>query len=122
MRTSRFARLASIGTKVALPCAFASLLTFCTIATAAADRTPQAPVAQAVFVTPAGDRAATQRAVVAAGGVPERWVGGRLKAALGLEALTTLRRSPEVEAAKLAETSSADGFVSQGVALSGADA
>jgi hypothetical protein len=73
-------------------------------------------------VTPAGDRATAERAVVAAGGFPERWVGGRLKAALGQGALTAVRRSPAVAAAKLAETSSPDGIVSQGVALSGADA
>jgi hypothetical protein len=120
--TSISARLAPIGTKLALPCAFAALLTFCTIASAAPDRTPAPAVASAVFVTPSGDRADAQRAVLAAGGMPERWVGGRLKAALGLDALTTLRRSPAVAAAKLAETSSADGIISQGVALSGADA
>jgi hypothetical protein len=119
---SLLARLASIGTKFALPCAFAALFTFCTIASAAADRTSPPPVARAIFVTPAGNRADAQKAVVAAGGIPEGWVAGRLKAALGLEALTTLRGSPAVASAKLAETSSADAIVSQGVALSGADA
>jgi hypothetical protein len=116
------ARLAPIGTKLALPCAFAALFTFSTIASAAADGTPAPSVARAVFVTPAGDRAATRQAVVAAGGIPERWVGGRLKAALGLAALASLRRSPAIAGAKLAETSSPDAVVSQGVALSGADA
>jgi hypothetical protein len=122
MGVSILARLAPIGTKLALPCAFAALFTFCTIASAAADRTSPPAVARAIFVTPAGDRADAQSAVIAAGGIPERWVGGRLKAALGLAALTTLRRSPAVAEAKLAETSSADSIVSQGVALSGADA
>ena len=75
-----------------------------------------------MFVTPAGGRAAAQRAVVAAGGIPEGWVGGRLKAALGSGALTAVRRSPAVAQAKPAETSSADAIISQGVALSGADA
>ncbi len=116
------ARLAAIRTRSALPCAFAALITLGTLATAAGARTSEPPVARAVFVTPAGERAATRAAVVAAGGVPEGWVGGRLKAALGLRALTALRRSPAVAGADLAETSSADAIVSQGVALSGADA
>jgi hypothetical protein len=75
-----------------------------------------------VFVTPAGDRSEATRAVVSAGGIPEGWVGGRLKAALGTRALAAVRRSPAVAAAELAETSSADAIISQGVALSGADA
>jgi Subtilase family/PKD domain len=122
MATSPPAKLAAIGTKLALPCAFAALLTFGTLASAAVNRTSEAPVARAVFVTPAGDRAAARQAVVAAGGIPEGWVGGRLKAALGVGALAAVRRSPAVEDAEIAETSSADGIVSQGVALTGADA
>ena len=82
MATSPSAGLAPIRTKFALPCAFAALITLCTLATAAGARSAEPPVARAVFVTPAGDRAAAQRAVVAAGGIPEGWVGGRLKAAL----------------------------------------
>ena len=81
------ARLAPIRTKFALPCAFAALITFCTLATAQVARSAEPPVARAVFVTPAGDRAAARAAVVAAGGIPERWVGGRLKAALAAGAL-----------------------------------
>ncbi|MDX6541121.1 MAG: hypothetical protein QOI71_2731 [Gaiellales bacterium] len=119
---SSAARLAPIGTKLALPCAFAALLTIGTIASAATNRTRDLTPARPVFVTPAGDRGDAQRAVVAAGGIPERWVGGRLKAALGLDALTTVRRSPAIAGAKLAETSSPDAIISQGVALSGADA
>jgi hypothetical protein len=74
-----------------------------------------------VFVTPASDRAEAQRAVVSAGGIPEGWVGGRLKAALRTAELAAVRRSPAVARAEVAETSSADAVVSQGVALSGAD-
>jgi hypothetical protein len=53
--------------------------------------------------------------------VPERWVGGRLKVALAADALGSLRRSPAIADAQLAETSSADAIISQGVALTGAD-
>ncbi|HET6173321.1 MAG TPA: S8 family serine peptidase [Gaiellales bacterium] len=73
-------------------------------------------------MTPAGDRSQAQRAVVAAGGIPAGWVGGRLKAALGTAELAQVRRSPAVADAQIAETSSADAIISQGVALSGADA
>ena len=121
MRPASTTRLASIGTKFALPCAFA-LITLGTLATAPVARSAGPAVAQAVFVTPAGDRAQAQRAVVSAGGIPEGWVGGRLKAALGTSALAAVRRSPAVAAAQIAETSSADAIISQGVALSGADA
>ena len=72
-------------------------------------------------MTPAGDRAAARAAVVASGGIPERWVGGRLKAALAPSELTAVRRSSAIARAELAETSSPDAIVSQGVALSGAD-
>ena len=115
-------RFAPIRTKFVLPCAFAVLGTFCTIASAAPPRTSEPTVAQPVFVTPAGDRAAAQRAVVSAGGIPEGWVGGRLKAAFRTAELAAVRRSPAVARAEIAETSSADAIVSQGVALSGADA
>ncbi len=114
-------RFAPIRTKFALPCAFA-VLTVCTLATAQVARSAEPSVARAVFVTPAGDRAEARRAVVSAGGIPERWVGGRLKAALAAGALPALRRSPAVAGAEIAETSSADTIISQGVALSGADA
>ncbi|MDX6537906.1 MAG: hypothetical protein QOD37_2247 [Gaiellales bacterium] len=73
-------------------------------------------------MTPSGDRAGAQRAVVSAGGIPEGWAGGRLKAALRTGELAAVRRSPAVARAELAETSSADAVISQGVALSGADA
>ena len=72
-------------------------------------------------MTPAGDRDAARAAVVDAGGIPQRWVGGRLKAALGAEALTAVRHSAAVARAEIAETSSPDAIISQGVALSGAD-
>jgi hypothetical protein len=114
-------RLAPIRTKFVLPCAFA-VVTLCTLATASVARSAEPAVAQAVFVTPAGDRSAAQRAVVSAGGIPEGWVGGRLKAALGAGALAAVRRSSAVADAEIAETSSADAIISQGVALSGADA
>ena len=120
MASTASAGIAPIRTKLALPCAFAALLTLCTLATAVPVRAASPEVARVVFVTPQGDRAAARQAVVAAGGLPGRWVGGRLKAALDAEALTALRRSPAVAAAKLAETSSAD-VVSQGVAMTGAD-
>jgi hypothetical protein len=74
-----------------------------------------------VFVTPASDRAAARAAVVAAGGIPEGWVGGRLKAALRTNELAAVRRSPAIAGAEIAETSSPDAIVTQGVALSGAD-
>jgi hypothetical protein len=122
MATSASAELAPIRTKFALACAFAALITLCTLASAAVARSAEPAVARPVFVTPAGDRSAAQQAVVAAGGLPERWVGGKLKAALAAGALARLRRSPAVAAAELAETSSADAIISQGVALSGADA
>ena len=115
------AGLAPIRTKLALSCVFAALLTPSTLATAAGARSAGPAVDRAVFVTPAGDRSAAQQAVVAAGGVPEGWVGGRLKAALAAGALARLRASPAVAGADIAETSSADAIVSQGVALSGAD-
>jgi hypothetical protein len=121
MATSPPAGLAPIRTKFALPCAFAALITFCTLASAAGARATGPPVARAVFVTPASDRATARAAVVAAGGIAERWVGGRLKAALGEEALAAVRRSPAIARADLAETSSPDAIVSQGVALTGAD-
>ena len=73
-------------------------------------------------MTPSGDRGAAQRAVAAAGGVGAGWVGGRLKAALGASALRRVRNSPAVASAAPVETSSADAIISQGVALSGADA
>jgi hypothetical protein len=114
-------RLAPIRTRFVLPCAFA-VVTLCTLATASVARSAEPAVAQAVFVTPAGDRSAAQRAVVSAGGIPEGWVGGRLKAALGAGALAAVRRSAAVANAEIAETSSADAIISQGVALSGADA
>ena len=116
------ARLATIRTKLALPCAFAALFTLGTLASGTVARSAEPTVDRAVFVTPAGDRAAAQRAVVAAGGIPERWVGGRLKAALAAGALPAVRSSPAVADAQIAETSSADVIVSQGVALTGADA
>jgi hypothetical protein len=75
-----------------------------------------------VFVTPTGDHAAARRAVVSAGGIPEGWVGGRLKAAIDAKALAKVRGSSAVADARIAETSSADVIISQGVALSGADA
>ena len=121
MRPSPTTALASIRTKVALPCAFA-VITLCTLATAPVARSGEPAVARAVFVTPAGDRAEAQRAVVSAGGIPEGWVGGRLKAALQSGELAAVRRSPAVATAEIAETSSADAVISQGVALSGADA
>jgi len=121
MRPSPTTALASIRTKVALPCAFA-VITLCTLATAPVARSAEPAVARAVFVTPAGDRAEAQRAVVSAGGIPEGWVGGRLKAALQSGELAAVRRSPAVATAEIAETSSADAIISQGVALSGADA
>jgi hypothetical protein len=115
-------RLAPIRTKFALSCAFA-LITLCNLATAPVARSAEPAVARPVFVTPvAGDRSAAERAVVAAGGIPERWVRGRLKAALGSGALAAVRRSPAVAGAQVAETSSADAVISQGVELSGADA
>jgi len=121
MRPSPATALASIRTKFALPCAFA-VITLCTLATAPVARSAEPAVARAVFVTPAGDRAEAQRAVVSAGGIPEGWVGGRLKAALQSGELAAVRRSPAVATAEIAETSSADAVISQGVALSGADA
>ena len=121
MRPSSTTALASIRTKFALPCAFA-VITLCTLATAPVARSAEPAVARAVFVTPAGDRAEAQRAVVSAGGIPEGWVGGRLKAALQSAELAAVRRSPAVATAEIAETSSADAIISQGVALSGADA
>jgi hypothetical protein len=72
-------------------------------------------------VTPAGDRAAARAAVVAAGGIAERWVGARLKVALAAGELAAVRRSPAIARAELAETSSPDAVISQGVALTGAD-
>ncbi len=120
MRPSPTTALASIRTKFALPCAFA-VITLCTLATAPVARSAEPAVARAVFVTPAGDRAEAQRAVVSAGGIPEGWVGGRLKAALQSAELAAVRRSPAVATAEIAETSSADAVISQGVALSGAD-
>ena len=48
-------------------------------------------------------------------------MGGRLKAALQSAELAAVRRSPAVATAEIAETSSADAVISQGVALSGAD-
>ena len=60
--------------------------------------------------------------MVSAGGIPEGWVGGRLKAALRTGELAAVRRSPAVAGAEIAETSSADAIISQGVALCGADA
>jgi hypothetical protein len=114
-------RFAPIRTKFALPCAFA-VVTLCTLATGPVARAAEPAVARAVFVTPAADRAQAQRAVVSAGGIPERWVGGRLKAALASGALAVVRRSPAVATAEIAETSSADAIISQGVALTGADA
>ena len=122
MATFPSASLAPIRTKVALACAFAALITPCTLATAAGARSAAPPVAQAVFVTPSGDRAAAQRAVTAAGGVSAGWVGGKLKAALDANALRRVVGSPAVASAAPAETSSADAIISQGVALSGADA
>ena len=115
-------RFAPIRTKFALACAFAGLITPCTLATAAGARSAGPPVAQAVFVTPSGARADAERAVAAAGGLSEGWVGGRLKTALGASALARVRNSPAVATAAVAETSSADAIISQGVALSGADA
>ena len=108
MATSPSAGLAPIRTKFALSCAFAALITLCTLATAAGARSAGPPVARAVFVTPAGDRAAAQRAVVAAGGVP-RGLGGR-KAQGGARTRAPsqgVRRSPAIAGAALAETSSA---------------
>jgi hypothetical protein len=122
MSLSALPRFAPIRTKFVLPCAFAVLGTFATIASAAPPRRSEPTVAQPVFVTPAGDRADAQRAVVAAGGIPEGWVGGRLKAALRTAELAAVRRSPAIAQAQIAETSSADAIISQGVALSGADA
>ena len=113
--------LAPIRTRFVLSCAFA-VITLCTLATSPVARSAEPAVARVVFVTPAGDRSEATRAVVSAGGIPEGWVGGRLKAALGTKALAAVRRSPAVAAAELAETSSADAIISQGVALSGADA
>ena len=121
MATPPSARLAPIRTRFALPCAFAALITFCTLATAAGARASEPPVARAVFVTPAGDRAAARAAVVAAGGIPEGWVGGRLKAALRTGELAAVRRSTEIAGADIAETSSPDAIVTQGVVLTGAD-
>jgi hypothetical protein len=70
-------RFAPIRTKFALPCAFA-VLTVWTLATAQVARSAEPPVARAVFVTPAGDRAEACKAVVSAGGIAESGVGGRL--------------------------------------------
>ena len=81
MGPSAMIRLAPIRTRFVLPCAFA-VVTLCTVATGSVARSAEPAVARAVFVTPAGDRSAAQRAVVSAGGIPEGWVGGRLKAAL----------------------------------------
>jgi hypothetical protein len=121
MGLSATIRLAPIRTKFALPCAFA-VITLCTLATGSVARSAEPAVARAVFVTPTGDRSEAQRAVVSAGGIPEGWVGGRLKAALQAGELAKVRRSPAVASAEIAETSSADVVISQGVALSGADA
>jgi hypothetical protein len=121
MRPSATIRLAPIRTRFVLPCAFA-VITLCTLATAPVARSADPAVAQAVFVTPTGDRSEALRAVVSAGGIPEGWVGGRLKAALRKGELAAVRRSPAVAGAEIAETSSADAIISQGVALSGADA
>src|SRR5580765_7766243 len=99
--------LAPIRTRFVLSCAFA-VITLCTLATGSVARSAEPAVARAVFVTPAGDRSAAQRAVVSAGGIPEGWVGGRLKAALGTNALAAVRRSAAVATAQIAETSSAD--------------
>jgi hypothetical protein len=121
MAPSAPARLAPIRTRFVLSCAFA-VITPCTLATAPVARSAEPAVARAVFVTPAGDRSAALRAVVSAGGIPEGWVGGRLKAALQVGELAAVRASPAVAAADIAETSSADAVISQGVALSGADA
>jgi hypothetical protein len=114
------ARLASIRTKLLVPCAFA-VITACTLATSSVARSDEPAVARAVFVTPVADRSGAERAVVSAGGIPEGWVGGRLKAAVQADELAALRRSPAVASAEIAETSSADAVISQGVALSGAD-
>ena len=121
MGPSAMIRLAPIRTRFVLPCAFA-VVTLCTVATGSVARSAEPAVARAVFVTPAGDRSAAQRAVVSAGGIPEGWVGGRLKAALQAGELAAVRRSPAIARAELAETSSADAVTSQGVALTGADA
>ena len=121
MGPSAMIRLAPIRTRFVLPCAFA-VVTLCTVATGSVARSAEPAVARAVFVTPAGDRSAAQRAVVSAGGIPEGWVGGRLKAALQAGELAAVRRSPAIARAEIAETSSADAVTSQGVALTGADA
>ena len=73
-------------------------------------------------MTPAGDRAAARAAVVAAGGIPgalgRRPAQGRARRR---PRSRRVRRSPAVARAELAETSSPDAIISQGVALSGAD-
>ena len=115
-------RFAPIRTKFALPCAFA-VITICTLATAPVARSGRAAVARAVFVTPAGDRAEARRAVVSAGGIPEGWVGGRLKAALAER--RARGRAPLArggDAPRSPRRPRPTPIISQGVALSGADA
>ena len=116
--------LAPIRTKFALPCAFAALLTPFTLATVPRAPAPQAPpVARAVFVTPVR-RPRRGAARGRRGGRRERGLGGResSRRRSARRALKRVSDSPAVADVATAETSSADAIISQGVALSGADA
>ena len=113
-------RFAPIRTKFALPCAFAVITIVHSSERGRWLARPSRPSREPCLWHPQATAPEARRAVVSAGGIPERWVGGRLKAALATGALAALRRSPAVAGAEIAETSSADAIISQGVALSGA--
>ena len=121
MATPASARLAPIRTRFALPCAFAALITLCTLAPACGGALSRA-AGRAGGLCNTGGRPRS--------GPPGGRFGRRNPRALGRRAaqgraprgrLAALRRSPAVARAELAETSSPDAVISQGVALSGAD-
>ena len=88
---------------------------------AAGARASEPPVARAVFVTPAGDRAAARAAVVAAGGSRRAGSADDSRPPSAAGELAAVRRSPAIAGAEIAETSSPDAIVTQGVVLTGAD-
>ncbi len=121
MRPSPATALAPIRTKFALPCAFA-VITLCTLATAPVARSAEPAVARAVFVTPAGDRAEAQRAVVSAGGIPEAgWAAGSRPRCRARSSRRCAARPPW-RPPRSPRRPRPTPIISQGVALSGADA